>query len=98
MSDSPEPAWDLVMPFVCVTSNGGPYDDEAFVAGYRLGQLDHALSIDGPYTTVMVTCRPDDVAQVDLIAMRYRWKMGSAVGSDDAEWVTASIRKDGSGE
>lgn len=39
-----EPAeYDLVMPFVTVTSAGGPHDDDAYVAGFEMGALDACL-------------------------------------------------------
>jgi hypothetical protein len=45
--DQPEPdnEWGLVFPFTACTSQGGPYDDAAFVAGVHLGHIDHALAI-----------------------------------------------------
>lgn len=35
--------YGLVFPFVACASNGGPYEDEAFVAGVQLGRTDQAL-------------------------------------------------------
>lgn len=35
--------YGLVFPFVACQSHGGPYDDEAFVAGVQLGRIDLAL-------------------------------------------------------
>lgn len=63
--------YELVMPFVCVVSRGGTYDDEAFTAGWRLGIIDTQLShgVDpGPTYVEPATC-----TQVDLIALRYGW-------------------------
>lgn len=40
---SEEPELSLVMPFVVCTSEGGPYEDESFVAGWDLGTLDARL-------------------------------------------------------
>ena len=31
--------YELLIPFVAVESNGGPFEDEAFVAGFQLGRL-----------------------------------------------------------
>lgn len=33
------PEYELLMPFICVTSKDGPYDDDAFVAGMQMGKL-----------------------------------------------------------
>jgi hypothetical protein len=43
--DQPEPdGYSLVVPFVVCRSNGGPYDDESFVAGWQCGDIDRALA------------------------------------------------------
>lgn len=42
--DQPEPeGLELVYPFVACKSQGGPYDDDAFVAGVQLGRIDASL-------------------------------------------------------
>lgn len=68
MSDEGE--YELLMPFVTVTSVGGPHDDDAYVAGFEMGRYDGLLaaSMDGDRID---TIRTDNVAQADLIAMRY---------------------------
>lgn len=38
-----QPVWGLLIPFVVCTSNGGPYDDESFTAGFQAGRLDAHL-------------------------------------------------------
>jgi hypothetical protein len=63
---------ELVMPFITVTSKGGPHDDNAYVAGYTCGRLDALL---GMYAHLGVLGHEQwfaaDVApQVDLIAMK----------------------------
>lgn len=71
---------ELVMPFVAVTSKGGPYDDAAYVAGYEMGVLEGQLS--GAHDPVEGTSGPPGVGtvrwirkanadQVDLIAMKH---------------------------
>lgn len=42
MSDE-EQGYGLVMPFVSVASKGGPYDDDAYAAGWAMGALDAKL-------------------------------------------------------
>ncbi len=59
----------LVMPFLPVASRGGPFEDEAYVAGYQLGRLDAHLEHGQPdELLVMVDDRNRE--QADLIAMR----------------------------
>lgn len=64
----------LEMPFVVCRSRGGPYDDDAFTAGFQAGNIDqalasaaasHATSVHFPivHTTLM--------RQLDLIGMRW---------------------------
>jgi|SRR4051812_26083869 hypothetical protein len=73
------------VPFVVVRSSGGPYDDEAFVAGYALGVLSTSLSDSSMQSPFVMPTYANAVKQADLIAMRYGWltraidKMG--------EWV-----------
>jgi hypothetical protein len=62
------PVYELVMPFVVVQSQGGPYDDDAFQAGWLSGWLDARLERnDHSATWAPVTLRP----QIDLIAMKH---------------------------
>ena len=75
-----ESEYELVMPFVAVTSQGGPFDDTAYVAGYELGVLDGQLA--GPHAPTPERPGPPsvqdwrwiktaNVEQADLIAMRH---------------------------
>lgn len=88
MADDEEgvPEYDLVMPFVVVESNGGPYADEPFVAGYRMGMLDAVLEFLEPeeHTAYL---EPGVVAQADLIAMRHNYVMTAT--PHDADWSFA---------
>lgn len=90
--------YELVMPFVACTSQGGPYDDAAFTAGWRLGQLDAELeAAEGhdvhdwcPLPTAQV--HPADLPMVDLIAMRYGFTTSSEPWPDGPEeWVTVKF-------
>ena len=70
--DQPEDeGYDLLYPFICVTSKGGPFDDDAFVAGVTVGNLDCALHVaraagaDRYRTTV----RTAVVKQLELVGM-----------------------------
>jgi hypothetical protein len=72
-----EEEWGLVFPFVVCRSNGGPYDDEAFVAGYQAGQISKALAAAAAVGAdrCMFTVRTDLVPQLDLIAMHYGFSL-----------------------
>lgn len=61
--------YGLVMPFVTVASNGGPHDDESYVAGCAMGLLDAILKVSCPRESVPV--RESSLAQADLLAFRY---------------------------
>ena len=74
MSDEDESGWVLVMPFVTVTSVGGPHDDDAYVAGWEMGKLDAFLEHTKPQSLAQ-TVRSDNVAQADLVAMRHGYTM-----------------------
>lgn len=88
-----DPCYDLVMPFLAVRSKGGPYDDEAYVAGYEMGQLDALLeSHHHPINTRAV--QTANLAQVDLLAMQYGYTIRSTPYQDDPEWTTVEFIKD----
>jgi hypothetical protein len=76
MTDDPldqpeEEAWKLAVPFVACASEGGPYEDDAFCAGFEAGRIAMALesaimaNADRVRWTVLKTL----VKQLDLIAM-----------------------------
>lgn len=69
--------YGLVMPFVCTASNGGPFDDAAFVAGCQMQKVwsdVEALKPNGGVSTY--TCTVDErlIAQIDLVAMHFGWR------------------------
>lgn len=71
-----QPGYELIMPFLPVRSNGGPYDDTAYAAGFEMGALDGLLAAvtratggtHGPYE---VSIHAQNRDQADLVAMRY---------------------------
>jgi hypothetical protein len=78
--------FELAVPFVVCASQGGPFDDDAFVAGYEMGQLATELSyfskpIEKPIHTA-------NTYQADLLAMDRGWTMTTLPMADDApdEW------------
>lgn len=62
---------ELVVPFIACRSEGGPYDDAAFVAGFQAGQVDQALAGAKAAGATEVTSMmgAELVKQVELIAM-----------------------------
>lgn len=62
-----EAGYGLVYPFVCVASVGGPWDDQAFVAGARFGQI--VAELKAKPRVYETTVEPDLVSQLDLLAM-----------------------------
>lgn len=69
MSADDDREFGLVMPFTVCESQGGPFDDVAFVAGYRCGVVDAKLA-DGNCEEP-VWSHEDELPQLDLIAMRH---------------------------
>jgi hypothetical protein len=68
MYDTNEAECEAVMPFTLCRSNGGPYADDGFLSGWRLGALDATLSTGG-VSALADSIRPVEYAQADLIAM-----------------------------
>lgn len=97
---SHEAEYGLVMPFVVCQSKGGPYDDDAYVAGYEAGHLDAILRYDAVLRAQGFLPQPppgdapfhaENRPQLDLIAMRHGW---SVEFSDSVEgWVYATFRR-----
>jgi hypothetical protein len=81
--------YGLVMPFVVCASNGGPYDDEAFVVGYQLGILDTLLAQRSP--VLHWPLRTASMPQVDLIAMRYGYTVKHSLAPEDDYWTMAEF-------
>jgi hypothetical protein len=100
MMDDPERdgegEYGLVIPFLPVASKGGPYDDEAFVAGFEMGRLDEVLRSrlgaliqplgigTGRIETMIHT---PNAAQADLIAMRHGYSCTAEVCEEAPEWT-----------
>jgi len=73
MSDDQPESEDmtLVVPFIVCASQGGPYDDDAFVAGFTCGDADRALAVAAVShaTHVALTVHTALLPQLELIAM-----------------------------
>lgn len=90
---TPNEHWSIVMPFVTVASKGGPYDDEAYCAGYEIGRLDAALARDNGVADVLVTVHTPNAPQVDLVAMRHGFVIAERIPDDSGEWTTLTLRR-----
>jgi hypothetical protein len=72
MSDD-EQEFGLLMPYVTVSSVGGPHDDESYVPGYEMGQLDARLAACAHHRLGCpeVVVQRANLPQLELIAMRH---------------------------
>lgn len=86
--------FNLIMPFVVCQSKGGPYDDNAYVAGYEAGALDQglrALNAIRAVPTLPYLIHADNRPQVDLIAMRRGFSVIFVETADG--WCEATFSK-----
>lgn len=96
--------WALAYPFTVCQSQGGPYDDGAFVAGFQAGRVDLALAslaaVGGDRATF--TVRTALVPQLQLIGMYHGFSDIASIeveacpdGSYPAmpEWSTITFRR-----
>jgi hypothetical protein len=87
----------LVYPFVCCISNGGPYDDAAFVAGARFGQI--CAELKAKPAIYDTTVEPALIPQLDLLAMHSDYTMVHEEAIADAwEYVTFRLADAGGHE
>src|SRR5262245_16338253 len=82
-----------VMPFVLCRSRGGPYDDEAFSSGWRLGAIGATLSSPGT-SALCESIRPDERVQADLVAMACGYSM-RVDPSTDPGWLAVTFTRIG---
>jgi hypothetical protein len=82
-----------VMPLVLCRSRGGPYDDDAFESGWRLGALGAALA--GPGISALAdSIRPGERLQADLLAMACGYAM-TVESSADPDWLAVTFTRSG---
>lgn len=74
--DEHEATYGLVMPFVVCQTNGGPYEDSAFVAGSYFGEIDaHMRAMKGTTAVLRYSVPEALMPQIDLLAMHHRYRM-----------------------
>jgi hypothetical protein len=86
----------LSMPLVLCRSRGGPFDDEAFMSGWRLGEIGATLARPG-ISALAESIRPQERLQADLIAMGRGFTM-TVEPSSSGDWLSVTftrIREDG---
>lgn len=89
MSD--EKGYEIVFPFVNVASKGGPYEDEAYTAGYQMGML-HMFLQGHTHIVHKTTIRTVDAKQAELVAMHNGYTSVIEVSEFD-EWSYATFIK-----
>jgi hypothetical protein len=78
----------VVMPLTLCRSNGGPFDDAAFLSGWRLRELDLVLA--GGVSALADAIRPIERDQADLIAMARGYAMVVEPSSEPA-WLSVTF-------
>lgn len=84
--------YELAVPFILCSSQNGPFDDEAFVAGFQCGEVDRALTVvaaagGSRFTATVYTA---SIRQLELFAMN-RGFPGVAVDRHDDTWSTVTF-------
>lgn len=83
---------ELVLPFTITRSHGGPHDDAAFAAGWRLATIAAELATMHEHDTCTELVLRTELPQLDLIAMHHgaHLRAGSDLGNG---WVEAHLWK-----
>jgi hypothetical protein len=91
MFQTNESQCDTVMPFTLCRTNGGPYDDDAFLSGWRLGDIDATLVHPG-VSALATSIHPRELGQADLIAMA-RGYTTTVEPSGDPDWLSVTFTR-----
>jgi hypothetical protein len=78
---------------VLCRSRGGPYDDEAFSSGWRLGAIGATLAGPG-ISALCESIRADELVQANLLAMACGYSM-SVDPSIDPHWLSVTVTRAG---
>jgi hypothetical protein len=82
---------DAAFPLVLCRSRGGPYDDEAFLSGWRLGDLGATLGTPG-VSAVAESIRSDELLQADLLAMARGYTM-TVEPTSEVDWLSVTFTR-----
>jgi hypothetical protein len=92
-----EDGYDLLVPFVACQSQGGPYDDEAFVAGFQCGEVDKALTVGAVSNATTVRfpmARTVLLKQIELLAMNRGYPVMNVTESEEyPEWCDLTLTR-----
>jgi len=94
MADDAEDEFELLMPLVVVRSKGGPFDDEAYTAGFEAGRLWELLGAGVEFESRAV--RTANIRQLDLIAMHFGYALTTngpmeVEGAPGSEWTEVQL-------
>lgn len=92
-SDDFQANCELLLPFVVCASDGGPYEDFSFVAGFRLGQLWEQIDVAhacGASRFYVHAIERASLPQLDLIAMHFGYVVEYEAHDDD-DWCIATL-------
>lgn len=94
MPDEQE-SWGLVMPFVVTSSQEGPYEDNAFVAGFRCGQIYAQLEADPNrhISEFSWTVETALLPQIRLIGMQFGLEVSEVTDTEYASWTRVTLRR-----
>jgi hypothetical protein len=87
MDSRNDPQYELLYPYTVCRSQGGPFDDEAFVAGVQLGQIDEALQVAaiGGVERLSFTAYTALVRQLELCGMARGFPVVSAEAIEETD-------------
>ena len=80
-----------VMPFLCVQSKGGPFEDKAFVAGVQLGILYQATMPPLAMLHVISVVYSEIVSTLDLVAMKHGYRLQTLQSEEYPEWTHVDL-------
>jgi hypothetical protein len=89
--DPDDGEYTLLYPFVVCKTNGGPWDDEAFVAGVRFGELAQRLKLREVFVELPIEHAL--VPQVDLLAMHEGYSVHFEPCDTAEGWTNATLSR-----
>lgn len=95
VSEPEDGEYALVMPLVVCESNGGTYQDHAFVAGCEFGHIEGLLEAGAPATLERYV-RTETMPQYDLLAMHAGYSIKAEPWDEHPdEWTYVVFTKNG---
>lgn len=82
--------WGLEIPFLPVASKGGPHDDDAYVAGWEMGQLEARLHYERPAVLEM-NIHAENAEQAELLAMNSGYTAKMKHSADGWYWLSLTV-------